>query len=332
LEILVADPHKAHSATELDRIAARRGVFEEQVCRILHRWGAQAQAYCWLPSAALMIVRISQAPLEGIMRSLHRAFSGYLHQVGIAGHPYSVRYRALLLDPDELLLDFARHIFQAPLVERMCSNPLYYAHSSVLACFSRSPAPLVAHSELSRALARRGFSTVQGLERFLTERPTTGFPALLRHGSSQDCRIAGGPSFVRNTRQKSRQAALIGEHDPVLEWVIDLVRVRLAPANGGASYEQALARALTAWLVSCSGVASLSQVARWFHCGKSTLHRGIERYSKIRPECFCEATLASFSEFLEKCLRSTGELVGGAEESQQEGTDSQQHRVGHASL
>ncbi len=97
--------------------------------------------------------------------------------------------------------------------------------------------------------------------------------------------------FIREAQRKSKHAARIDSPQPILNWVAEFVG--LAPTiftDPKRSREKALAKALATWLATSSGVASVSEMARWLRCAKSGLHKLVESYPKARPDWFNEDT------------------------------------------
>jgi len=304
LEVLVPRAGQPHTGAELRHIAAHRIQFESQLHAVTRRWGATVHAHCWLPNKALLLIGVSCVPLDVILHSLHGNFSRYLHRnAGITGRPYPARYHAMVIDAEEFLLDFAREIFLAPVAARLCEDPLAYEHSALHA-WAGGPTPLfLRQSALRRAFAQRGIRTPIDLGTFLKQPPRFGFQAFLRRGSSSDRRIAGNLLFVRKVRAKSehvRSVSRLSSTEPVLRWVTQYLGIDGEDDPGKRQGEiRELTRALAAWLITCCGSVSLSQVARWFQCGKSTLHTHIKQHCEQYPEVFNSHTFAKFGAFLE---------------------------------
>ena len=296
LEILAARADRAHTPADLARLANNRQHFETQLSVVVQRWGAQVDAHCWLPDAALLVIKVSLASLECVMHSLHGTFSHYLHTTaGITGRPYPGRYRALLVDPDAHLLTFGRYVLTAPVRLGLTRTAQAYPFSSLSSWAGPACPGFLAHSRIRHQLARAGRLAPAGLERFLTERPAPGFLALLRQGSPLDHRIAGDPAFVRAIHEKSGQIRRVVHIDGATRWASELAAIDLKVVNSPKrSHDKALARTLAAWLITSSGAASLSEVARSIACCKSTLHKGIERNLRLRPELFNQATLRRY--------------------------------------
>ena len=298
-EVLVAHPETAHSTQALERIAANRQEFEAQLIALTHRWGVHIDAHCWVPDAALFVLKISMVSLEGMMHSLRGTYSHYLHSAGVAGRPHSGRYHARLIDPDEYLLDFSRHVLDTPVRLGLSPSALDYPHNSFSTWLGEARATYLEHSRVPKALANRGFVGRTGLVRFLAERPATGFPSLVRRGSRWDSRIAGTDRFVRETHRNSDRSRQSDSIEPAIRWVADLLGIGLEVVmSGRRSHERTRTLALASWLLTCSGTASLSETARWVSCRKSTLHKDIERSSRSRPDLFNVRTLSRYLEFV----------------------------------
>lgn len=307
-DVLAPNPAEPHGRDALRRIEANRERFEALLGYLCRRWCAHVLAYCWLPKAALLAVRIGVPPLERVMHTLRGLYSQHLRESGaLEGPAFASRYTALMIDPDDYLLDVARHIFWSPVHAGLSRAPLGYEWSSVRTCIGEpDPASLCA-STLRDALALRGQHSRHGFERFLTETPTPGFLRLLAHGSRLDHRIAGSSLFVRDARRSAARPRLRASQDASISWVAS--RLAMDPADiTDRRYQQrsVMGRALVAWIVTCAGTASLTRAARWFGCDPSTLHRAVDRYSAAHPELFNERTVAEFIEAISSGGRSGG--------------------------
>lgn len=300
VDILVAHPGKLHAPLEQQQIAANRLHFEEQLTSLTHRWGAQVDAHCWLPDATLFILKISLVSLEGIMHSLRGVFSHHLHTTaGLTSAPYNGRYQALLIDPDTYLLDFARHVMLAPVRAGLCNSAVEYPYSSLGAWLGEGRPKYLLRSRVPKALAARGLITRAGMVRFCAEHPTPAFPSLLRRGSRWDSRIVGSEHFVQEIHTGIRRHQHSDYIEPAIRWTAALLNIDLDIVQSRKrSHNKTLTLALAAWLITSTGTASLSQVARAVSCGKSTLHKAIERGAHLRPDLFHNATLSRYLAFI----------------------------------
>lgn len=308
LDILAPSAGRPHAPQEMREIGASRRRFETLLNYLCRRWCARVHAYCWLPHSALFIVRIGEPPLECIMHTLRGSYSQYLRGSGrCTGPVHADRYGAALIDPDDYLLDVARHIFWSPVHAGLCKTPLGYEWSSVRTGFGEPDPAALCDTTIREALRQRGEHSRLGVERFLKGTPTPGFMPLLARGSRLDRRIVGSSAFVHETRRRAALQPIRPSRDVFVSWAarrlaIDPAQItdhpRRAPSVEG--------RAFVAWLATCSGAASLTEVAHWFKCDPSTLHRAIDHYSAARPALFNERVVT-------ECTKAL--MSGGIEES-----------------
>jgi putative transposase len=312
LEVLVATPHRSHTNEDLRRIDANRKCFEALLAYVCTRWCARVHAYCWLPDAALLLIEISHVPLETILRGLRGPFSHALRaRTDIELPLYAGRYHTLLVDTEEFFLDFMRHIFWTPVNARLCQHPLAYEHSSARVCIGE-PAPAFLDPTAAVAeMAARGIGSRPSFLRFLNSAPSPSFASLLAHGSRSDQRVAGGVMFVREARQRAHRAGHPIDLDAIIGWVSRRLGIAAGEIVERPRNRRAVeARAFAAWLSTCTGAATLSEVADRFSCSPSSLHRAIRHYARLRPRLFNPGVLAEVHE----ALAAEGVRTGGASE------------------
>lgn len=302
LEVLVAAAGREHTDAELHQIAKHRIQYEHRLTSAIRRWRGRVHAHCWLPNSALLMVQIGHAPLDWLMHSVRGPYSLYLRQHTGTAHPHAGRYRALLLDDEEFFLDLPRYMFRRAVTARLCSDAADYEHCSLPAFLTGHLPLFLAGSELPSVLVSRGFHTRAGIERYLLQTPSPGFPVLLKRGSLLDRRIAGRAYFIRQAHVEENRARQKPEPQLIIEWVADRMNIAAADIMQPHRSDAVTARALIAWLASCSGAARVSAVAQWFPRERSNVERSIHDHMRDYPDLFSEVTLAEFVKF----LRSTG--------------------------
>jgi hypothetical protein len=298
-EVLVAAPERMHSEAELRQLAAHRIQYELQLAYAITRWSARVDTHCWLPNCALLDIQIGRAPLEHVMHSLRGPFSRYLRKVTGATEPvYSGRYNAWLVEP-QCTLDLRRDISWRPVRAGLCKHPAEYPHTTIHYALSGSLPRFLARSRVLAWFQERQHHSRTQLLSFLSMAPTPEFTALLS-GSPHDRRIIGHVNFVRKIHRAGARPAPALRPQSVIQWVQLLVaKESTTLPEEPVSPTPALVSALTAWTVSCSGLASVSTVARWFQpCDRSRLERAIDHYVQIRPDLFCTHTLARFVRYV----------------------------------
>jgi REP-associated tyrosine transposase len=296
IDALAASPDRRHAADDLRRIDASRHRFETLLNYLRRRWCARIHAYCWLPQSALLLVRIGAPPLESIMHTLRGLYSQFLREKGrCPGPAYAGRYAAVVIDPEDFLLDVARHIYWSPVHAGLCRAPLGYEYSSARTCLGEPDPAALCDATIRDALRLRGQHSRIGFTKFLTEAPTPGFLHLLARGSRLDRRVVGSSAFVRETLRGAMRRAPSIPREAILSWAAS--RLGMDPSdirNRSRRTRSVEGRAFVAWLATCADAATLGEVARWFDCDPSTLHRAVDRYSAAHPALFNERTVCDF--------------------------------------
>jgi hypothetical protein len=301
-EVLVAAPDRTHSEAELRKLAAQRAHYEAQLAYAITRWSARVDTHCWLPGCALLEIQVGWAPLEHVMRSLRGPFSRYFRTSTGSPEPvYAGRYAAWLIEP-RCTFDLRRDICWRPVRASLCNHPTEYHHTTLHYAWNGSIPQFLAGSRLLAWFQQRQHHSRTQLLSFFSTAPAPEFTALLP-GSPHDRRIIGHANFVRKMHRVQGHTAPVVHPQSVIQWVRLLVMPEATTSpEASPPYTAALVSALTAWLASCSGIASVSTVATWFpSCDRSRLERAIDHYLQIRPELFSNHTLNQFARHV-SCL------------------------------
>lgn len=94
---------------------ADRYKLQELIADGVERYGHSIHAYCWMENHIHMVVRVGDIPLSKIMHNLAFRYTSYFNwRHGHVGHLFQGRYKALLVDADEYLLQLTRYIHRNP--------------------------------------------------------------------------------------------------------------------------------------------------------------------------------------------------------------------------
>jgi hypothetical protein len=262
--------------------------FQVLLGRALVRCRARLLAYCWLPNSAHLAVRLSDVPLESLMRHVCGPYSRYLHQErGHQGPVYRSRYRAVAIDAEFYLLPLLRYIHLTPVTARLCADPSGYPWTSDRAYRDGERIPWLAKSEVLAALELRDRNSARAYRALMGESQNAWIVAQFERGSRTDPRVAGSAGFVGTIQRKSgdrRSCAFAKEVlAAVCRWqnlAPDMLFSRSISRHG------VLVRSLVAWHVLGCGAANLAQLARWFGIRRWTLRAAIERHRASEPDLF----------------------------------------------
>jgi putative transposase len=262
--------------------------FESLVSHALVRCRARLLAYCWLPNAAHLVIRLSDVALESLMRRICGPYSRYLHQErGWHGSVYQSRYRAIVIDPDVYLLPLLRYVHWMPVMAGLCDDPDEFSRSSHRAYRDGGRIAWLAKSEVLEALQRRNRDVTRAYRMLMSEPQNTRITGQFERGSRSDPRVAGSVGFAGAIERKSERRRGDVSAERILRAVCQWHRVDPAVLFSHETSRRAvLVRSLVAWHVLGCGTANLAQLARWFGVRRWTLRAAIERHRGNHADLF----------------------------------------------
>jgi REP element-mobilizing transposase RayT len=98
-------------------------------------------AYCLLSNHIHLLVETPQGNLSKMMQAFQTSYTLYFNRRhGRSGHVFEQRYKALLVDKDNYLLQVSRYIHRNPVAAKLVERPQDYRWSSYGAYVSSKPA------------------------------------------------------------------------------------------------------------------------------------------------------------------------------------------------
>lgn len=102
----------------------------ERLSRYRRRYDYNLHAYCLMPNHVHLLLESSPHPLGKFMQGLQQSYSQYFNLThGKVGHVFQGRYRAIVCQKDEYLLELIRYIHLNPVRAGMVKDPESYAYS-----------------------------------------------------------------------------------------------------------------------------------------------------------------------------------------------------------
>ncbi len=109
------------------------GDYQAYLTRLGHyrrRYDYTIHAYCLMPNHVHLLVESSRAPLGKFMQGLQQSYSQYFNlRHRKSGHVFQGRYKAIVCDKDEYLLQLIRYIHLNPVRAGMVKEPEKYSYS-----------------------------------------------------------------------------------------------------------------------------------------------------------------------------------------------------------
>ena len=103
----------------------------ERLARYRKRYGYVLYAYCLMPNHVHLLVESAEPPLSKFMQGLQQSYSQYFNvKHHKSGHVFEGRYKAILCQKDEYLLELIRYIHLNPVRAGMVKTPERYRYSA----------------------------------------------------------------------------------------------------------------------------------------------------------------------------------------------------------
>lgn len=102
----------------------------ERLARYRRRYGYKLHAYCLMPNHVHLLIESSEQPLGKFMQGLQQTYSQYFNlRHGKVGHVFQGRYKAIVCQKDQYLLELIRYIHLNPVRAGMVKEPERYRYS-----------------------------------------------------------------------------------------------------------------------------------------------------------------------------------------------------------
>lgn len=102
----------------------------ERLSRYRKRYGYTVHAYCLMPNHVHLLLESSQQPLSKFMQGLQQSYSQYFNlSHRKVGHVFQGRYKAIVCEKDEYLLELVRYIHLNPVRSGLVQEPGRYRYS-----------------------------------------------------------------------------------------------------------------------------------------------------------------------------------------------------------
>ncbi len=157
---------------------ADRALFLDYLGKEVSQQGWWLYAYCLMDNHYHLLIETPEPNLVRGMRRLNGVYTqAFNRRHGRVGHVFQGRYKAILVDKDNYLLELCRYVVLNPVRARMVKVPGRYPWSSYLATAGESSAPDGLATERVLALFGKRASTAQAIYRkFVAEGMQAGSP------------------------------------------------------------------------------------------------------------------------------------------------------------
>lgn len=175
--------------------------FKEYIAAAKNKFDLILHAYVLMTNHYHLIVETPQKNLSRIMHFINGSYTTYLNiKKKRTGHLFQGRYKAILVDKDNYLLELSRYVHLNPVRAKMAVRPEDYLHSSYRSYVTGKPEDIVSTETILRmSAAKRTDSAARYrdfVERAMGEELAN--PLQKVYGGM----ILGGRMFIRDTLQR----------------------------------------------------------------------------------------------------------------------------------
>ena len=245
----------------------------------LTRYRHRLHAYCWMTNHVHMAIQVGAEPLAGFMRFLASRYARFVNRKNQRpGHFFERRYRAILIQKDEHLVELLRYIHLNPVRACMVTDPADYPWSSHNAYLRLTTIDWLTVDHLAAMFGVGQQNARHAYIEFMTDQPPDATLCLLRNGIPGDERILGDEEWIRSVLDSSGAPAKYRNLDDVVDDACqrhDVTEALLASRSR--SRRNSTIRAEIALAATENGCATLTEVAQRFGRAHSGLSRAMNR-------------------------------------------------------
>lgn len=242
----------------------------------IERYSHRIHAFCFMTNHIHFAIQVAQVPLSKIIHNLAFRYSQWINKRNNStGHIFQGRYKAILVDAENYLLELVRYIHLNPVRAKLVTFPREYHWSSHNAYLGREKLTwlstdwVLSHFGDDYRLAKGRY------EEFVTEEIGQAYGKQFRVGNI-DSRVLGDDDFLEKAEEQDRRTD--NKKKPQLNGIVRRVcleyNIREGDLKGkSGNRELAYARGLISYIASELGTSSLKEVAEIFNRDPSALSK-----------------------------------------------------------
>jgi len=193
-------------------------VYLERLAKYRKLYGYNIHAYCLMPNHVHLLVESSDHPLGKFMQGLQQSYSQYFNaRHRKVGHVFQGRYKAIICDRDEYLLELTRYIHLNPVRAEMVKTPDHYHYSGHRAYIEGK-----ADTVIDPASVLKLFGGKAAYRRFVQDGLEDGHKD--QYYEVEDQRFLGGEGFGEKLTEDSETRPAVTRRKPLESIVRELAK------------------------------------------------------------------------------------------------------------
>lgn len=252
----------------------------------IERYKHRIHAFCLMTNHIHLAIQVGDIPLSRIMQNVSFRYTRYInYRKQRKGHLFQGRYKALLIDADNYLLELVAYIHTNPVRAGMVTRPEEYPWSSHTAYLGKRSIPWLTTEWVLGQFSSNKKRAIKQYEGFVLggagEEHRKEF-----HQGTQEGRILGEDRFAeevlaRANERPVRQVLL----EQVIKIVCDQYNIQVSELSGGGRHRRiSEPRSLIAYMIREEQTFSLMELARRLNRDISGLSQAASRFEKKMRE------------------------------------------------
>jgi len=181
----------------------------ENLGNVCDRYNWRCHAYCLMDNHYHIVIETAEANLSKGMRQLNGVYTQYYNRKhGRVGHVFQGRYKGILIERDEYLLELARYVVLNPVRAKMVKNIRDWKWSSYHVMIGE--APLQRWLEIDWILGQFSKQRKHAIVRYINfVREGVGLPSIWSYLQNQI--FLGSEKFVNENQKKIHQKETLND-------------------------------------------------------------------------------------------------------------------------
>ena len=242
----------------------------------LERYEHRVHGFCCMPNHIHFVMQVQDMPLSQIMQNLSFRYTRWINtQQTRRGHLFQGRYKAILVDADQYLLQLIRYIHLNPVRAGLVKDPVAYPWSSHRAYLGREELPWLSRDWVLSYFAKRATTARHRYAAFVHEGKGEGHRAEFHQGGD-DGRVLADDRFLEQVLARENTPRPVVVLPAIIACVSRAYDVTVEDLRGPARTRVlSEARRTIGWLARHFGTATIQELAAYFHRDASTFSRHI---------------------------------------------------------
>lgn len=243
----------------------------------VERFSYRIHAFCCMSNHIHLLIQVTDIPLSRIMQNLSFRYTQWMNKrQRRTGHLFQGRYKAILVDADNYLLELIRYIHLNPVRAGMVEDAAAYRWSSHRAYIGKETLPWLTTGWVLGRFGDQASEAIRRYSFFVADGANVGTKDFQR--GEKDVRILGDDVFAERVLAGQGEGGVSISLDDCIHVVCERYELTEADlAVKGQRRKPSEARAVIGWVARQNGGITLSEIARRFGRDVATLSLSVRR-------------------------------------------------------